>query len=51
MADIERKRPGFKCIQATIIVSPTGAFYRQSQEELAKVSKLPRGNLPSTGAA
>jgi ribonuclease HI len=45
VADIERKRPGFKCIQATIIVSPTGAFYRDSQEEFAKVSKLPRGKL------
>jgi hypothetical protein len=46
MADIERKRPGFKCIQATIIVSPTGTFYRESQEKFAKVSKLPRGKLP-----
>jgi hypothetical protein len=45
IADIERKRPGYKCVQATIIVSPTGAFYRDSQEELAKVSKLPRGKL------
>jgi hypothetical protein len=45
IADIERKRPGFKCIQATIIVSPTGAFFRESQEEFAKVSKLSRGKL------
>jgi hypothetical protein len=45
IADIERKRPGFKCIQATIIVSPTGHFYRESQEEFAKVSKLSRGKL------
>jgi hypothetical protein len=45
IADIERKRPGFKCFLATIIVSPTGAFYRDSQEEFAKVSKLTRGKL------
>jgi hypothetical protein len=32
-------------VQATIIVSPTGAFYRESQEEFAKVSKLSRGKL------
>jgi hypothetical protein len=44
IADIERKKPGYKCIQATIIVSPTGAFYRQPQDEFAKVSKLARGN-------
>jgi hypothetical protein len=45
ISDIERKRPGFKCIQATVIVSPTGAFYRESQEGFAKVSKLSRGKL------
>jgi hypothetical protein len=45
IADIERKRPGFKCIQASIIVSPTRAFYRESQEQFAKVSKLSRGKL------
>jgi hypothetical protein len=45
IADFERKKPGHKCIQATIIVSPTGAFYRESQEEFAKVPKLARGKL------
>jgi hypothetical protein len=45
IADIAGKRPGFKRIQATIIVSPAGAFYRESQEEFAKVSKLSRGKL------
>jgi hypothetical protein len=45
MADIELKKPGYHCIQATIIVSPTGAFFRDSQEEFAKVSKLQRGKL------
>jgi hypothetical protein len=45
IADIERKKPGHKCVQATIIVSPTGAFMRESQEEFAKVSKLDGGKL------
>jgi hypothetical protein len=45
IAEIERKKPGHKCIQATVIVSPTGALLRESQEEFAKVSKLARGKL------
>jgi hypothetical protein len=45
IADIERKRPGYKCVQATIVISPTGAFYRESQEEFARVSKLTGGKL------
>jgi hypothetical protein len=45
IADVERKKPGYKVVQATIIVSPTGAFYRDSQEEFAKVSKVSRGKL------
>jgi hypothetical protein len=45
VADIERKNPGYKVIQVTIIVSPTGALLRESQEEFAKVSKLQRGKL------
>jgi ribonuclease HI len=45
IADIERKRPGVSCEQITIVVSPTGAFMRESQEEFAKVSKLTGGKL------
>jgi hypothetical protein len=45
LAELERKRPDYKATQTTIIVSPTGAFLRESQEELAKVSKLPRAKL------
>jgi hypothetical protein len=37
--------PGYKVDQTTVIVSPTGALLRESLEELAKVSKLPRGKL------
>jgi hypothetical protein len=45
IADIEPKKPGYKVIQATIIVSPKGALLRESQEEFAKVSELQRGKL------
>jgi hypothetical protein len=45
LAELERKRPGYQATQTTIIVSPTGAFLRESQEEFAKVSKLPRAKL------
>jgi hypothetical protein len=45
MANIERGRPDYKVAQATIILSQTGAFLRELVEELAKVSKLPRGKL------
>jgi hypothetical protein len=51
IADIERKNPGFMCIQATIIVSPTGALLRESQEEFAKGSKLARDKLAIRDAA
>jgi hypothetical protein len=44
-ASIERGRPGYATTQTTIIVSPTGALLRESLEELAKVSNLPRGKL------
>jgi hypothetical protein len=43
--NIERNKPGYEATQTTIIVSPTGALLRESMEELAKVSKLPRGKL------
>jgi hypothetical protein len=39
MANIERGRPGYKVTQTT------EALLRESLEELAKVSKLPRGKL------
>jgi hypothetical protein len=45
IAELERKKPGYKVTQTTVIVSPTGALLRESMEELAKVSKLPRTKL------
>jgi hypothetical protein len=48
-AEVEVKKPGYKCGQTTIIVSPTGALLRESLEKLAKISKLPRGRLAIHG--
>jgi hypothetical protein len=49
MGNNQKERTGYEVDQTTIIFSPTGALLKESMEELAKVSKLPRGELEIRG--